>query len=46
MTTWLGALLQQAGFAVTKSVMYTVLISLGGIPGFLCAAWLVERNGA
>ena len=40
-----GALLQQAGFAVTKSVMYTVLISLGGIPGFLCAAWLVENGG-
>lgn len=45
LTTWLGALLQQAGFAVTKSVMYTVLISLGGIPGFLCAAWLVEKWG-
>ncbi|WP_028221291.1 MFS transporter [Paraburkholderia oxyphila] len=45
LTSWLGALLQQAGFAVTKSVLYTVLISLGGIPGFLCAAWLVERWG-
>lgn len=45
LTSWLGALLQQAGFAVTQSVFYTVLISLGGIPGFLCAAWLVERWG-
>lgn len=45
LTSWLGALLQQAGFEVTKSVFYTVLISLGGIPGFLCAAWLVERWG-
>ncbi|MGI4857157.1 MAG: MFS transporter [Janthinobacterium lividum] len=45
LTTWLGALMQQAGFAVTKSVLYTVLISLGGIPGFLCAAWLIERWG-
>ncbi|QQX85778.1 MFS transporter [Cupriavidus necator] len=45
LTSWLGALLQQAGFAVTQSVYYTVLISLGGIPGFLCAAWLVERWG-
>ena len=43
LTSWLGALMQQAGVAVTKSVLYTVLISLGGIPGFLCAAWLVER---
>lgn len=45
LTSWLGALLQQAGFAVTQSVFYTVLISLGGIPGFLSAAWLVERWG-
>jgi putative MFS transporter len=45
LTSWLGALMQQAGFAVTKSVLYTVLISLAGIPGFLCAAWLVERWG-
>ncbi|WP_179402270.1 MFS transporter [Burkholderia guangdongensis] len=45
LTSWLGALLQQAGFAVTQSVFYTVLISLGGVPGFLCAAWLVERWG-
>jgi MFS transporter, putative metabolite:H+ symporter len=45
LTSWLGALMQQAGFAVATSVLYTVLISLGGIPGFLCAAWLVERWG-
>jgi putative MFS transporter len=41
LTSWL----QQSGFAVTQSVYYTVLISLGGIPGFLMAAWLVERWG-
>lgn len=45
LTSWLSALLQQSGFAVTQSVYYTVLISLAGIPGFLCAAWLVERWG-
>ncbi|MDN7752189.1 MFS transporter [Burkholderia gladioli] len=45
LTSWLGALLQQAGYAVTQSVLYTVLISLGGVPGFLCAAWLIERWG-
>jgi putative MFS transporter len=45
LTTWLGALLQQKGFAVTKSVFYTVLISLAGVPGFLTAAWLLERLG-
>ncbi|BBP74580.1 MFS transporter [Pseudomonas gingeri NCPPB 3146 = LMG 5327] len=45
LTSWLSALLQQSGFAVTQSVYYTVLISLGGIPGFLVAAWLVELWG-
>lgn len=28
-----------------QSVLYTVYISLGGIPGFLWAAWAVERWG-
>jgi MFS transporter, putative metabolite:H+ symporter len=45
LTTWLGALLQAKGFPVTKSVFYTILISLAGIPGFLCSAWLVEVWG-
>nr|WP_294867703.1 MFS transporter [uncultured Pseudogulbenkiania sp.] len=45
LTTWLSALMQQSGYQVTKSVLYTVWISLGGIPGFLTAAWLVERWG-
>ncbi len=45
LTTWLGALLQAKGFPVTKSVFYTILISLAGIPGFLFSAWLVESWG-
>ncbi len=45
LTTWLSALLQQAGFGVASSVEYTLLISLAGIPGFLTAAWLVEAWG-
>jgi putative MFS transporter len=45
LTTWLGALLQAKGLPVTKSVFYTITISLAGIPGFLTAAWLVERWG-
>ncbi|MFJ1259599.1 MFS transporter [Cupriavidus sp. CuC1] len=43
LTTWLGALLQQAGYAVTKSVLYMVYISLAGIPGFIFSAWLLEK---
>jgi putative MFS transporter len=45
LTTWLGALLQAKGFPVTKSVYYTILISLAGIPGFLTAAWFIEAAG-
>ena len=45
LTTWLSALLQQAGYPVTKSVFYTLLISLAGVPGFLASAWLVEAWG-
>ncbi|GHC40328.1 MFS transporter [Alcaligenes pakistanensis] len=45
LTTWLGALLQQAGYEVTKSVTYTIYISLAGIPGFIFAAWLLEKWG-
>lgn len=45
LTTWLGALLQQAGYAVTKSVLYTVYISMAGIPGFIFSAWLLEKWG-
>src|SRR5439155_10193500 len=33
LTTWLGALLQQAGYSVTRSVYYTTLISLAGRAG-------------
>ena len=45
LTTWLGALLQQAGYEVTKSVTYTIYISLAGIPGFIFSAWLLEVWG-
>ncbi|SMB99067.1 MFS transporter, putative metabolite:H+ symporter [Thermanaeromonas toyohensis ToBE] len=45
LTTWLGAMLQLKGFAVTKSVFYTLLISLAGVPGFFTAAYAVEVLG-
>lgn len=45
LTSWLGALLQQSGYDVTKSVMYTVVMSSAGIPGFFFAAWLLEAIG-
>jgi MFS transporter, putative metabolite:H+ symporter len=45
LTTWLSALLQQSGYPVTKSVYYTILISLAGVPGFLVSSWLIELAG-
>ncbi len=45
LTTWLGALLQEAGYTVTGSTLYVTLISLAGLPGFAAAAWLIERWG-
>ena len=45
LTTWLSALLQEAGYSITKSVLYIVGISLAGIPGFLTSAWLIEKWG-
>jgi putative MFS transporter len=45
LTTWLGALLEERGYEMTKSTLYITLISLAGIPGFLVAAWLLEAWG-
>ena len=45
LTSWLSVLLQQSGFPLAKSVLYTVWISCAGIPGFLMAAWLIEIIG-
>jgi putative MFS transporter len=45
LTTWLGALLQAAGYSVTRSVYYATLISLAGVPGFFTAALLIEAWG-
>ena len=45
LTTWLTTIMQQSGYGVTKSVYYTILISFGGIPGFITAAWLLEAAG-
>jgi putative MFS transporter len=45
LTTWLGALLQDAGYSVMQSVYYTTLISLAGVPGFFTAAYFIEAWG-
>lgn len=45
LTTWLGALLVGKGFAIIKSISFVILITSGGIPGFLLATYLLERIG-
>jgi len=45
LTTWLSALLVAKGFAVSKSITFVMTITLGGIPGFLAAIYLLERIG-
>jgi len=45
LTSWLGALLVGKGFAVIKSITFVVTITLGGIPGFLTATYLIEKLG-
>ncbi len=44
-TTWMGKLLVDKGFTVTKSIEFVLLMTLWGVPGFFSAAYLVERLG-
>jgi putative MFS transporter len=43
--TWLPTLLVADGITVTKSLGYTLIITLAQLPGYACAAWLIERLG-
>jgi putative MFS transporter len=45
LTSWLTTLLHDHGYSVTSSIGFVTLISLGGIPGFLLASWLIEKIG-
>ena len=45
LTTWLGALLVAKGFAVSRSIEFVVLITFGGIPGFVFATYMLEKVG-
>ncbi len=44
-TTWMGKLLVDNGFAVTKSIEWILLMTLWGVPGFISAAFLIEKLG-
>ncbi len=44
-TTWVSALMVDKGYSITSSTAYTIIISLGAIPGFALAAYLVDKWG-
>ncbi len=44
-TTWMGKLLVDRGFAITKSIEFVLYMTLFGVPGFFSASYLVEKLG-
>ena len=45
LNSWIAVLLRGHGFSIIGSVGFVTLITVGGIPGFIAAAWLLERAG-
>ncbi|WP_202743731.1 MFS transporter [Acinetobacter calcoaceticus] len=43
--TWLPSLLVKHGYDIVKSFEYVLLMILAQLPGYLAAAWFVERLG-
>lgn len=44
-TTWMGKLLVEKGFTITKSIEFVLFMTLWGVPGFFSAAYFVEKLG-
>lgn len=42
---WLPSLVFQQGFTVVKTFEYVLIMTLAQLPGYYCAAWLVDRLG-
>ena len=42
---WLPSLVFQQGFTVVKSFEYVLIMTLAQLPGYYCAAWLVDKIG-
>lgn len=45
LTTWIGKLLADSGLDVAKSIGFVLAMALWGIPGFVSAAYLIDRWG-
>lgn len=42
---WLPSLVFQQGFTVVKTFEYLLIMTLAQLPGYYCAAWLVDKIG-
>lgn len=42
---WLPSLVFQQGFTVVKTFEYVLVMTLAQLPGYYCAAWLVDKLG-
>ncbi len=42
---WLPSLLHQQGYTLVRSLGYVLLMTLAQLPGYLSAAWLIDRVG-
>ena len=43
--TWLPAIVYNQGFAFVKTFEYVLLMTFAQLPGYFCAAWLVDKWG-
>lgn len=43
--TWLPSLVYQQGFTFVKTFEYILIMTLAQLPGYFCAAWLVDKIG-
>lgn len=42
---WLPSLVFQQGFTVVKTFEYVLIMTMAQLPGYYCAAWLVDKIG-
>lgn len=42
---WMPSLVFQQGFTVVKTFEYVLIMTLAQLPGYYCAAWLVDKIG-
>ncbi|AGP30082.1 MFS transporter [Corynebacterium terpenotabidum] len=43
--TWIPSILASNGYSLVKSFTFTLIITIAQLPGYVCAAWLIEKWG-